>query len=89
MKLARVIGSVVSTVKHEVLNAHKLLIIKPIDIKTGKLASPVIGIDTVQAGPGDLVLYIDEGNSARQILNVETAPVRTVIMAIVDEVELK
>ena len=47
-----------------------------------------IAIDDVQAGVGDTVLIIDEGNGARQILRGSNAPVRAVIAGIVDQVML-
>ncbi len=47
-----------------------------------------ICVDVVQAGVGDHVLVIDEGNGARQILNREVAPVRAVIVGIVDDIDL-
>jgi ethanolamine utilization protein EutN len=74
-------------VKHPSLTGYKLLVCRPIDAATGKLRSGrVVGLDTVQAGIGDTVLVIDEGNAARRILGSSRAPVRTVIAAIVDEV---
>jgi ethanolamine utilization protein EutN len=42
----------------------------------------------VQAGPGDTVLVLDEGNGARQILNLDPGAVRAVIVGIVDEIAL-
>ncbi|MCK4515803.1 MAG: EutN/CcmL family microcompartment protein [Spirochaetaceae bacterium] len=88
MTLCRVVGNVVSTVKHPVLTGHKLMVCKPVDPASGKLrGSRVVAVDTVQAGIGDMVLVIDEGNAARKILGDATAPVRTVIAAIVDRVD--
>jgi hypothetical protein len=47
----------------------------------------VIAVDTVGAGPGELVLILDEGTSARQIVGeTNGGPLRTVIVGIVDEV---
>ncbi|MEE8440384.1 MAG: EutN/CcmL family microcompartment protein [Spirochaetia bacterium] len=88
MTLCRVVGNVVNTVKHPVLTGHKLMVCKPIDPASGKpRGSRMVAIDTVQAGIGDMVLVIDEGNAARKILGDPTAPVRTVIAAIVDRVD--
>ncbi len=87
MTLCRVVGSVTSTVKHPSLIGHKLLVCQPVDVSTGQLrGGRMVGLDTVQAGIGDTVLVIDEGNAARRILGDSRAPVRTVIAAIVDEV---
>jgi ethanolamine utilization protein EutN len=49
----------------------------------------LIAVDTVGAGAGELVLILDEGNSARQIVGETTGPLRTVIVGIVDDVELR
>ena len=88
MTLCRVIGNVVSTVKHPVLSGHRLMICQPIHPETGAhTGGRMIALDTVQAGPGDTVLVIDEGNAARKILGDATAPMRTVIAAIVDRVD--
>lgn len=88
MTLCRVVGSVTSTVKHPSLSGHKLLICRPLDPASGELrGGRMVGLDTVQAGIGDTVLVIDEGNAARRILGDSRAPVRTVIAAIVDAVD--
>jgi microcompartment protein CcmK/EutM len=48
----------------------------------------LVAIDSVDAGPGQTVLVIDEGNSARQVVNDPQAPIRSVIIGIVDEITL-
>jgi len=49
-----------------------------------------LAVDVVQAGVGDRVLVLDEGNSARQVLGEEpNGPVRAVVVGVVDEVEVK
>ena len=87
MILGRVIGNVVSTVKHPVLQGHKLLIVQPVDPAGEARGGAVLALDVVQAGEGDTVLVIDEGNSGRMILGDPMAPVRTVVAGIVDAVE--
>lgn len=86
MVLARVTGTVVSTMKHEVLKGHKILIVQPLNDRLDPAGRSLLAIDTVQAGTGDTVLVLDEGNSARLILDDPTAPVRTVVVGIVDAV---
>jgi microcompartment protein CcmK/EutM len=46
-----------------------------------------VGIDHAQAGVGDRVLVMDEGNSARQMLDAKDGAVKTVVVAVVDYVE--
>lgn len=89
MRLARVIGSVVATIKHEALQGRKLLMVQPIDPYGEDTGEQVIAIDQVQAGVGDRVLLLEEGTSSRQILHYENAPIRCVIVGIVDHVELE
>lgn len=88
MTVCRIVGTVVGTVKHPVLVGHKLLVCKPVDPVSGSpRGNRLVAVDTVQAGVGDTVLVIDEGNAARRILGDSSAPVRTVIAAIVDRVD--
>ena len=86
MILGKIVGNVVSTVKLEIYEGYKILIVQPVGPDGSIKGSSFLAIDTVQAGPGDTVLVIDEGNSARQIIDDKTAPVRSVIAAVVDEV---
>lgn len=90
MFVAEVIGNVWATRKHESLKGRKLLLVRPIDPKTRKaIADPVMALDAgVDAGPGDIVLVMDEGGSARQILKDSKAPVRTIVCGVVDEVSV-
>lgn len=87
MKLARVQGSVVATIKHPIYEGHRLLLVRDADEQGRPQGPGFVAIDRVQAGPGDLVLYMDEGNSARLLLGDSTAPARAVVCAIVDSVE--
>jgi carbon dioxide concentrating mechanism protein CcmL len=87
MTLARVCGTVVSTVKNKDLEALKLMIVHPIS-PDGKLTGKaLVAVDTVQSGIGDDVLIIDEGGSAGIILGMSSQAIRTVIAAIVDKVD--
>lgn len=88
MYIGRVSGNVVATVKHAAFNGRKLLIVD----KLGEDGEPSGGydicVDMVQAGVGDKVLVLDEGNGARQVLKMKIAPVRAVIVGIVDKVTI-
>jgi ethanolamine utilization protein EutN len=86
MILGRVRGTVVSTIKLGIYRGYKIQVVQPIDPDGTPHGSAVLAIDTVQAGVGDTVLVIDEGNSARVIIQDTMAPVRCVIAGIVDEV---
>ncbi len=86
MVLARVTGTVVSTMKLEVLKGYKILIVQPLNDRLDPAGKSLLAIDTVQAGTGDTVLVLDEGNSARMILGDPAAPVRTLVVGVVDAV---
>ncbi len=87
MILGKVIGNVVSTIKLPVYQGYKILIVQPVNDKEEPQGESVLALDTVQAGVGDTVLVIDEGNSSRLIMNNSTAPVRTMIVGIVDAID--
>ncbi len=89
MILGRVIGNVVSTIKLDIYRGYKIVVVRPIDPQGNPAGKTVLAIDTVQAGVGDTVLVIDEGNSARVIINDKMAPVRCVVAGIVDDVLLQ
>ena len=87
MILGKIIGNVVSTVKLPVYQGYKILIVQPVNDKEEPQGKSILALDTVQAGVGDTVLVIDEGNSSRLIMNSSTAPVRTMIVGIVDAIK--
>ena len=87
MRIARVVGNVVATVKHEALVGHRLLLVDE-EFMDGTLAGkPRLALDSVDAGEGDRVLVADEGNAAAQVLARPRGPVRTVIVGVIDEIE--
>lgn len=88
MILAKVIGHVVSTIKLSVFKGFKLLLVQPIDATGESKGKVLLALDTVQAGIGDVVLVMDEGNSARIVVGDSFAPIRSLIVGIVDEVRL-
>ena len=77
----------VATVKHPTYVGHKLLIVQQIDGDGGDVGSSFLAVDTVQAGPGDRVLVMSEGNGVRQILGIgDRVPIRSLVVGIVDQV---
>jgi microcompartment protein CcmK/EutM len=87
MILGIVRGSIYSTVHHPVCNGKKLLIVDHIDAAGAPTGKYLIAVDSVNAGVGQQVLVLDEGNGARQVLADPTAPVRSIIVGIVDHIE--
>ena len=87
MILGRVIGSITSTINHPFYDGRKLMVVEKTDAAGAPLADYLIAVDTVGAGPGERVLVLDEGNGARQVLASSDAPVRSVIVGIIDLVD--
>ena len=88
MILGRIAGSVVSTIHHPIVEGRKLLLAERLDANGKSTGGYLIALDAIGAGKGETVLILDEGNGARQILDDEQAPVRSVVVGIVDAVEL-
>ncbi|MEN8114364.1 MAG: EutN/CcmL family microcompartment protein [Actinomycetota bacterium] len=86
MKVGRVTGTVVSTINHPFFDGQKLMICDVLDYD-GEPDGYTIAVDTVDAGVGETVLFIDEGNSARQVFGLTTGPIRAVIVGIVDSID--
>ena len=89
MYIGKVIGTVVATIKISHLEGRKLLLVDQLDLNGRETGYYDIAVDVAQAGPGDTVLVIDEGNGARQILKLDPGAVRAVIVGVVDEVTLE
>jgi ethanolamine utilization protein EutN len=88
MKVARVVGNVVSTIASPALDDRTLLLCDLLEPSGRPSGGYLIAVDAVGAGAGETVLLLDEGNSARQILRAPGAPIRTLVVGIVDAVEL-
>jgi microcompartment protein CcmK/EutM len=88
MVIAKVVGSAVATIKDENLTGTMLLIVREANLQGEPTGKPLVAIDTVNAGTGDLVL-IAGGSSARQTDLTKNRPVDAVIMAIVDSLEVE
>lgn len=92
MILGRVTGNVTSTIKHPGYSGHKLMTVLPID-EHGQVCGPeFLAVDNAQAGPGDTVLVLREGNGVRQILLGNpsgTLPILELIVGIVDQLEVQ
>jgi len=85
VKVGRVVGTVVSTIEAPVFEGRRLLLCDLLDASGRPDGSYLICVDTVGSGAGETVLILDEGNSARQVLGLSTAPVRAIVVGIVDE----
>jgi ethanolamine utilization protein EutN len=85
VKIGRVVGTVVSTISAPVFEHRRLLLVDLVDSAGRPTGNYTIAVDAVDAGAGESVLVLDEGNSARQVLDAPDAPVRAVVVGIIDE----
>jgi microcompartment protein CcmK/EutM len=88
MQLARVIGTVVSTVKNESLDGRKLLIIQPVDSKLENSGKPMIAVDSAGAGKGELVFWCRGRESSFPFSPVEV-PTDCTVVGIVDSLQVE
>lgn len=89
MLLAKVKGNIVSTQKNENLKGQKLLLVHPIDLEGNYLGEKdIIAIDLIDSGIGDTVIVTQEGAAVVQILGHRRAPVHSIIVANVDQIDL-
>ncbi|MDR3667483.1 MAG: EutN/CcmL family microcompartment protein [Ignavibacteriaceae bacterium] len=89
MLLAKVKGNIVSTQKNENLRGHKLLLVHPVDLEGEYIGEKdIIAIDLIDSGIGDTVIVTQEGAAVVQILGHRKAPVHSIIVANVDEIDL-
>jgi ethanolamine utilization protein EutN len=83
MQLARVIGTVVATVKNESLNGRTLLVIQPLNKDLQPQSKPLVAVDSVGAGVGELVFWC-RGKEASFPFKREDTPTDCTIVGIVD-----
>lgn len=88
MILCRVTGNAIAVEKHPCYEGKTVLVCQPIDPSGKDLGRTFLAVDAVQAGAGDTVLASREGNTARQLTGKDTDPIHSVVLAIVDRVEL-
>ncbi len=87
MRIARVIGTVVGAAHHPTYDGRKVLLLKPERPDGTSAGSAFIAVDQVQAGVGDKVLVLAEGNGVRQILGADSGPIRSLIVGVIDHIE--
>ena len=85
---ARITGNVVSTIHHPIVDGKKMLLAERLDQDSKPTGGYVIAMDAIGAGMGETVIILDEGSGARQILDDDQAPIRSIVVGIVDAVEL-
>ncbi len=88
MFVGQVAGEIVSTINHPVYDNRRLLVIDRLSLTDSATGGYLIAVATVDAGVGQKVLVVDEGTGARQILGDAEAPIRSVVVGVVDEVNV-
>lgn len=84
MVLGRVVGKGIATVKHRSLGGARMLLVEPVQAAS---LDPVLAIDTLGAGAGDLVVMSSDGIYTRQVVNDDTSPARWTVICIADDNE--
>lgn len=88
MYLARVVGDVVSSHRHQNLGGRKLLLVRRLDLRDNEEGNEVIALDVIGVGRGETVLIVQEGGAARALFGNDKIPVQAVVVGVVDHVEL-
>jgi microcompartment protein CcmK/EutM len=89
MKCCRVVGPLWAAAKHPAYAGRTLFVVQPLDEHGKDAGGSYVAIDHAQAGTGDKVLVLTEGNGVRQILNMgDVVPIRSIIVGIVDRVDV-
>ncbi len=88
MRYCRVVGPMWASVKHPAFAGRPLFVVQPLDDAGADTGTSFVAIDSVQAGVGDKVIVLTEGNGVRQILKMgDIVPIRSIIVGIVDHVD--
>lgn len=87
MQLAKVIGRATATVKHPALNGWRMLVVQPLDLDGGPDGEPLIAIDNLGAGRGDVVMMTSDGTSVREMMKTDNTPVRWAVLGIADRMD--
>ena len=88
MILGKVTGTVVTTISHPHFKKRRLLVVQPLTLPGDDTVGAFMALDNSQAGVGDTVLVNREGNGARQVLNNPDGCVISVIVGIVDSLQI-
>lgn len=89
MMLCSVTGTLFATRKHARFEGHKLLVVREETLDGTPIGADFLAIDRANAGVGERVVVNKEGSSARLILQDEEIPVQAIIVAVVDEIEVR
>jgi len=85
MLIGKVIGTIWATRKYETITGFKMQFVQPLNAEMEKIGEPIIALDTIGAGPGELIFYATSSEAVIP-LHVEMAPVDASIVGIIDSI---
>lgn len=85
MELGKVIGTIWATRKYETVTGYKMQFVQPINSNMENLGDPIVALDTIGAGPGEVIFYITASEAVIP-LDVDMAPVDASIVGIIDSI---
>lgn len=88
MYLGKVIGTIWATKKYETITGYKMQFVQPLNAELEKTGDPLIALDTVGAGPGEIIYYVTASEAVIP-LDVDMAPVDASIVGIVDSINVE
>lgn len=88
MKLGKVIGNVISTVKHESFDGIKLILVQPVDENLINTGDPIVAFDMISSTEGQIIFY-ETSKEAGRVLETKFNPCDAAIMGIVDQINLE
>ena len=83
MLIAKVMGTAVASAKHSALHSSKILVICPANIDGDINGDPILAVDLVGSGAGELVI-VSQGSSARMATDYKNSPVDAAVVGILD-----
>jgi microcompartment protein CcmK/EutM len=89
MRFGRVVGNVVSTIKHERLKGIKLIIVEHLDPDGNVICNNEIVGDYLNAAVGNLIIWIEDGAAISGIMGIKNIPLRGSIVGIIDKIDME
>ena len=89
MRFGRVIGNVISTIKHEKLKSIKLMVVQPLDPDGKVIGKEEIVGDFLDAAVGSLVIWGADGQIISDAMGVGNIPLRGSIIGIIDKIDME
>jgi microcompartment protein CcmK/EutM len=86
--IGRVVGDVVATQKSPSHEARKILVVQPLNLDGSDRGEPILALDAVDAGVGDRVLVVQEGQSAMMAVGRPNSPIDMAVVGVIDAADL-